>query len=114
MGRADAGYYEFNFSPSGLWAAYRFRSYRDRTELEAFPAPEIAATTTAESLRLDAKVDLRALADFNPSKIALAAVVEDTDGELGYWALRHPPGKPDFHHADNFVLALAAMNGTAT
>jgi hypothetical protein len=113
VGRADGGYYEFNFSPSGRWAAYRFRSYRDRTVLEEFPAPEIAVHRSAEAFRLDAIVDLRALSDSNPPKIALAAVVEDTGGELSYWALRHPSGKPDFHHADNFMLEIP-VNGTAT
>ena len=108
----DGGYYEFNFSPSGRWAAYRFRRYRERTDLEEFPAPQIAASRSAESLRLDAKVDLQALAGFNLTKIALAAVVEDNEGALSYWALRHPPGKPDFHHADNFMLELSSANGT--
>ncbi len=114
LSRADGGYYEFNFSPSSRWAVYRFRRYRERAALEEFPAPEIAVRRSAESFRLDTKVDLRPLSDFNPSKIALAAVVEDIDGALSYWALRHPAGKPDFHHADGFVLELAIMNGTAT
>jgi hypothetical protein len=33
-------------------------------------------------------------------------VVEEKDGLLSYWALNHPPGKPDFHHPDAFVLEL--------
>ena len=37
-------------------------------------------------------------------KLALTAVVEDGSGRLSYWALRHAPGKPDFHHPDGFVL----------
>jgi hypothetical protein len=36
----------------------------------------------------------------------VSAVVETLDGALSYWALRHPPGKPDFHHADSFALEL--------
>jgi hypothetical protein len=32
--------------------------------------------------------------------------VEDVDGILSYWALRHPAGKPDFHHTDAFALQL--------
>jgi hypothetical protein len=27
-------------------------------------------------------------------------------GALSYWALRHPPGKPDFHHPAGFALEL--------
>jgi len=39
-------------------------------------------------------------------RLALAAVVEDERGMLSYWALRHPAGKPDFHHPDAFALEL--------
>jgi hypothetical protein len=39
-------------------------------------------------------------------RLGLSAVVEATDGGLSYWALRHPPGKPDFHHIDAFALQL--------
>jgi hypothetical protein len=38
--------------------------------------------------------------------LGLSAVIEDLDGVLSYWALRHPPGKPDFHHPDTFALEI--------
>jgi hypothetical protein len=37
-------------------------------------------------------------------------VVEDQSGKLSYWAVRHPPGKPDFHHPDCFALDLEPAN----
>ena len=36
-------------------------------------------------------------------RLGLSAVIEDTSGRKSYWALAHPPGKPDFHHADCFA-----------
>jgi hypothetical protein len=36
-------------------------------------------------------------------------VIEETNGRLSYWALAHPPGKPDFHHSDCFALELPAV-----
>jgi len=42
------------------------------------------------------------------SKLALSAVIEEIDGTKSYWALAHPPGKPDFHHPDCFTLTLGA------
>lgn len=104
----DGGYYEFNFSPSGQWAVYYFRRYREPTPLEDVPAPEIAAQRMSDSLRIDAGIDVGMLARLNGNAltIALAAVVEDEEGVLSYWALRHPPGKPDFHHPDGFVFKL--------
>ena len=41
--------------------------------------------------------------------IALSAVIEETDGTKSYWALRHPPGPPDFHHPDCFALRIPAV-----
>jgi hypothetical protein len=40
-------------------------------------------------------------------RVALSAVVEEENGTLSYWALRHAPGKADFHCPDGFVLELA-------
>jgi hypothetical protein len=40
--------------------------------------------------------------------VGLSAVIEEVDGSKSYWALRHPPGQPDFHHRDCFALRLEA------
>lgn len=104
------GYHEFNFSPSGEWAAYTFSKYREGDALldEALK-PRISVQRTAAKLELDASIQLERLsAEHAHAKLALAlsAVIEDEDGLLSYWALRHPEGKPDFHHPDSFALAL--------
>ena len=39
-------------------------------------------------------------------ELGISAVIEEQDGRLSYWALAHPPGKPDFHHRDCFALRL--------
>ncbi|MNC96867.1 hypothetical protein D3C83_143500 [compost metagenome] len=39
-------------------------------------------------------------------RLGICAVVEDRAQVLSYWALKHPAEKPDFHHADSFVVAL--------
>src|SRR2546422_3089437 len=49
---------------------------------------------SGERLELDAFIR----ADRAVLSLALAAVVGDENGALSYWALKHPPGKPDFHH----------------
>ena len=96
-----AGYREFNFSPSGEWAAYEFRRYRDGGPLMV-PDPGIRVQKDGARLELEAAVDLPA----EKIRIGLAAVIEDADGKLSYWALRHAPGKPDFHHRDAFAMEL--------
>lgn len=100
--RTEGGYHEFNLSPSGQWASYRFDGYReDMAE----------AVQTAEAPLLDGGSDYVALetaVDLPPGAqaLSLSAVIEQTNGRISYWALAHPSDKPDFHHPDSFVLEL--------
>ena len=97
-----AAYREFNFSPSAQWAAYAFAAYRDGAPL-AVPDPKIAVRRFADALELQATIAAEPVA----LRVGLCVVIEHRDGALSYWALRHPPGKPDFHHRDAFALELA-------
>ena len=94
-----AGYREYNFSPSGEWAAYEFRAYREGAPVQT-RAPAIDVQRSARRLQLSARVEAIG------SRIGIAAVIEAADGTLSYWALRHAPGKPDFHHPTTFALDL--------
>ena len=102
--QGEAGYHEFNFSPSGEWAAYAFTGYRAGAMLrDGTLDPRISVSQSATRLVLDCRV--RAAASGN-LRLALSAVIEELDGRLSYWALRHAPGKPDFHHRDAFALEI--------
>jgi hypothetical protein len=103
-------YHEFNFSPSGEWAAYAFGKYRDGATLaDEGLNPQVAVHSGDARFDLYARVELARLA---PSyrrvrlAIALAVIVEETSGGLAYWALQHVAGKPDFHHPAAFALEL--------
>jgi hypothetical protein len=96
------GYHEFNFSPSGEWAAYGFQRYREGALL-AETSAEIVLRRAPGRLELSASVPFGGKGKLS---IGLSAVVEDESGALSYWALRHAPGKPDFHHPDAFALKL--------
>jgi hypothetical protein len=111
MPEGAVGYAEYNFSPSGEWAAYRFGGYRrDSADL---PVNSIAIASNhgvsdgRGKLKLSAAV---ALPDWlaGPVRIAVSAVIEMRDGSKSYWALHHAPGDPDFHHPDCFTLRLEA------
>jgi hypothetical protein len=113
IGLPETGpYYEFNFSPAGDWAAYRFGAYRESAAgAPVAPPPHLQVYRNAERLELSATVHIGALPEIAEAallRVALTAVVEDAAGELSYWSLRHAAGKPDFHHADGFVLELPA------
>lgn len=95
-------YVELNFSPSGQWAAYRFHSYRQGME-ELAAAPRLRVDRSERQLKLQAAVRMPLGA---PLRVGLSAVVEDEAGRVSYWALHHPPGRPDFHHPESLSLSL--------
>jgi hypothetical protein len=109
---SSASYYEFNFSPSSQWAAYRFSGYRSgMCVADEVGAPSIEVQQMSDGCTLQAKLDLHQLSALPPEtsrRLALSAVIEDKNGEISYWALMHPPGKPDFHHPDCFAHELSA------
>lgn len=100
----DEAYWEFNLSPSGEWAAYGFGRYRERAADPKVDPPRIETIATPQRLDLKASLDLSSLK--GPWLVGISAVIETADGGRTYWALRHPPGRPDFHHARGFVLTL--------
>jgi hypothetical protein len=98
----DAGYYEFNLATSGKWAAYHFTEYREGMALAELSPPAIITGANATHIDVDALIYLPP--NDAPWRLALSAVIEETSGAKSYWALRHAPGKPDFHHAESFTL----------
>jgi len=105
-------YFEFNFSPSSHWAAYNFTDYRNGMNLLPLTNPP-QTTVRHEPNQLGIKVNLD-LSNVDPLKgssdwsVGLSAIVKDTQNSKSYWALAHPPGAPDFHHADCFTARITA------
>lgn len=109
IARSDVpAYLEFNFSPSGQWAAYQFSNYRAGQQNLDILAPGIFIDCSASHFAVEVVTDLPPEWSDTPLTLALSAVIEESDGTKSYWALRHPPGKPDFHHPDCFQLTLGA------
>ncbi len=102
-------YLEYNFAPSSQWAAYAFQEYRSGiSELAVDTAPEILLDASEGHFAIETRVMLPTDWHDTPIELNLTAVIEETDGTKSYWALAHPPGKPDFHHKDCFALDLKA------
>jgi hypothetical protein len=108
-----AEYYEFNFAPSTQWAAYRFSSYRSGMCVAAgISRPPIEVQSNPNCYTLQVSLELNRLPDFPHKslwKLGFSALIEDTSGRKSYWALAHPPGKPDFHHDDCFACELSPV-----
>ncbi|MDR3157733.1 MAG: DOMON-like domain-containing protein [Zoogloeaceae bacterium] len=107
LATADScAYREYNFSPNGQWAVFDFSDYRQRAEsTPALAAPRTQWQHTPAALHLCLELPAAAL-PAAPLRLALAVVLETRAGRLAYYALRHPPGAPDFHHPSCFTFHL--------
>ena len=107
VARTDRAYREFNFSPSLAWAAYDFTDYRagmQPCQFDEKPLCEVHGAVT--TVRLPAP-----LVPFEPgAPLGIAAVIEERDGRLSYWALRHARLKPDFHDRAGFTANWPGTN----
>lgn len=101
-------YREFNFSPSSEWAAYGLADYRDGLEdLPLSSSPAIVTSEQERSFLLNAVLPPDALPG-EGADVGLTAVIVEAGNVKSYWALAHPPGQPDFHHAACFAASLPA------
>ena len=87
-------YREFNLSPSSRWACYDFDDFRLNSRDGPVETIALACSFDDRELVLEAVIgsDLPL-----PAQVALNAIVEDLDGNIQFWALAFPPGKPEFH-----------------
>jgi len=108
----ESAYHELNVAPSGEWAIYGFRDYREPAldpRPHQWPIPEISGRRSDEAFDLDVRLVLARLSMAYTEarlRVGLSAVVETTEGGLSYWALRHPRDRPDFHDPNAFALCV--------
>ncbi len=96
-------YREWNFAPSGNWAAYDFTSHRDGRSDAEVGAPYVRLEDNMTWWALGATIPVAA----QPWELGLSAILEEKDGTKSYWALAHPEGdKPDFHDPACFTARL--------
>jgi len=98
----DDGYVEYNLSPSGQWASYRFDGPRAGMRKAEEVATVLGLDGAFDLVALEARIELPPGA----RRLGLSAVIETAKGDMNYWALAHPSARPDFHHPDSFVLEL--------
>ena len=97
-------YHEFNFAPSGDWAAYDFTAHREGRADADVSAPYIRVEDNMTWWALGATIPVDAGRQW---QLGLSAILEERDGTKSYWALAHPAGdKPDFHDPACFTAHL--------
>jgi len=101
---AQDSYMEWNFAPSGDWAAYGFTGYREgMAAVEVGQPPYIRREDNLTWWTLGATIAVPADTNW---ELGLSAVLEEKDGTKSYWALAHPREKPDFHDPGCFAARL--------
>jgi hypothetical protein len=107
--QGSAEYLEFNFAPSGLWAAYHFTDTRQgMVDLPLDAAPATYVTGGETWFTVETSVQLPAQWTGKPLTANITAIIEAIDGTKSFWALQHAPNMPDFHDPDCFVFPLEA------
>jgi hypothetical protein len=101
-------YWEGNLAPNGDWNLFRLTGYRQGLAPEpAINALPFVVERAGGGLDLAVTLDLGALLlAGRPVELAVTAVVELRNGEILYWALRHPGEQADFHWREGFGLRL--------
>ncbi len=90
----DSYYREFNLSPSSRWACYDFDGFRENSRDAPVEAISIVSTQDSGALVLKASIASELP---TPAQVALNAIVEDSAGNIQFWALAFAEGKPEFH-----------------
>ncbi|NJK41535.1 MAG: hypothetical protein HC934_09605 [Acaryochloridaceae cyanobacterium SU_2_1] len=114
MGLADSeAYWEVNLSPRGDWNIYHLQGYRQGLQAEmaikTLPLVVNAAPLGSPQPGFELQAVLNGATLFavdQPIHLGITAVIQDQEGALSYWALRHCGSEPDFHLRESFALKL--------
>lgn len=105
-----SAYWEVNCSPSSCWNVYRFEGYRSGMQREELvnnlPYQHATKTDVYEgtfTLDLSALLPCGARSSL---RLGVAAVIEEPQGQLSYWALCHPRSYPDFHDCQGWTIVI--------
>ncbi|MFC4292010.1 DOMON-like domain-containing protein [Sphingorhabdus arenilitoris] len=104
----DSDYLEFNFAPSGQWAAYHFTEYRGGMTALEIAGPEIGLDASDSHFALEAALVLPKNWWGRDLTAAISCILEETHGTKSYWALAHHRDQPDFHDQACFTHLLKA------
>lgn len=101
----EDSYREWNFAPSGDWAAYDFASPRQGRIDAEVSTPYIRIEDNLTWWAVGATIAVDAAV---PWTIGVSAILEQRDGTKSYWALTHPVAdRPDFHDPLSFAAQLS-------
>ncbi len=97
-------YDEYNFSPSGDWAVYRFADYRQLAADAVSVRVEIESAVTIHQVNFWVNAELDSRWSDMTLELGVTVVLEGVDGNMRYFALTHCADKPDFHVRESFIM----------
>jgi len=102
----STSYWEYNLAPSSNWAIYGFSEYRIG-KFDDLPKVDIPIHTTVRDNRftLQSTIPLPNSLFDQKLQIGLSTVIQDRNGDIYYYALKHMGDKPDFHDARSFIIS---------
>jgi len=104
------GYWEYNLSPSHDWAIFKFSNYRT-AKTDDLSITEIDINTKIDKnseFELNTILKLPGALIGQNLEIGVSSVIQNTLGEISYYALSHPVEKPDFHDRNCFTIHINA------
>lgn len=104
----DTSYWEYNLSPSHNWSVFRFSDYR-RDKTDELSIDNITINTQisdGESFELDALLPLPKPLIDQKLRIAVSAIIQDSNDIIYYYALTHCDQQADFHDKNSFIISL--------
>ncbi len=104
LGNKDSEAY-WEFSPSRDWAIYRFKSYRERIEIDQLELIDLVIQQERYPGDLILKIDIKPKDLFKVDRVGLTAVLEHDSQKTSYWALTHAREKPDFHAPESLIVS---------
>lgn len=106
-------YIEFNFSPTGNWNCYRFSGYRENmrqfSEIELLDFT-ILSNNSENQGNYHCRMSVKLANPLPISKMGMTAVIQTTNGNINYWALKHGGEKADFHREQDWLFSFDATS----
>lgn len=105
---SQTAYEEWNFSPSGDWANFRFSEYRQRTmeNIPSHPPQDLKFSHDEHQIILEAKIPKKESGAHTHApnfRYGLTAILHLHSGMKQYWAMTHLSDQANFHLAASFL-----------
>ena len=100
-------YWEINLSPSGDWNVFQLDGYRESLRVEqSIETLPFWVKRDDDRMTVEMRLDIQKLGLCRDSiELSVTSVLQETTGDISYWASAHTGAEPDFHLRNSFVIS---------